>query len=140
MPEIGRSLKDHQWSHCGLICTDIVGFSKLIHAHLCAVSEFRNSLEPGHTDRRAGPRGVRKCSVNLGSNAESDVLWSRAIEFARIRLEDSGDRAHDAEVHEPAPERRESVTYTVLAVGHDVVSAASDPVRLAPRKATPVEQ
>jgi hypothetical protein len=41
---------------------------------------------------------------------------------------------------EPAPERGESVTYTVLAVGHDGVSAASDPVRLAPRKATPVEQ
>jgi hypothetical protein len=41
---------------------------------------------------------------------------------------------------EPAPERGESVTYTVLAVGRDGVSAASDPVRLAPRKATPVEQ
>lgn len=40
---------------------------------------------------------------------------------------------------EPAPERGESVTYTVLAVGHDGVSAVSDPVRLAPRKATPVE-
>lgn len=41
---------------------------------------------------------------------------------------------------EPAPERGESVMYTVLAVGHDGASAPSDPVRLAPRKATPVEQ
>jgi hypothetical protein len=41
---------------------------------------------------------------------------------------------------EPAPERGESVVYTVFAAGRDGVSAASDPVRLAPRKATPVEQ
>jgi hypothetical protein len=41
---------------------------------------------------------------------------------------------------EPAPERGESVRYTVLAVDHDGMSSASDPVRLAPRKAIPVEQ
>jgi outer membrane protein assembly factor BamB len=40
---------------------------------------------------------------------------------------------------EPAPERGESVTYTVVAVGHDGVSAASDRVRLAPRRVTPIE-
>jgi hypothetical protein len=41
---------------------------------------------------------------------------------------------------EPAPERGEAVTYMVLSVGNDGVSAVSEPVRLAPQKATPVEQ
>ena len=40
---------------------------------------------------------------------------------------------------EPAPERGESAAFTIFAVGQDGVSAASDPVNLAPRKATPVE-
>jgi hypothetical protein len=41
---------------------------------------------------------------------------------------------------QPAPVHGESVTYTIVAVGRDGVSAASGPVRLAPRKAIPVEQ
>lgn len=41
---------------------------------------------------------------------------------------------------EPMPERGEAVTYSVVGVGQDGVSTASEPVRLAPGKATPVEQ
>jgi hypothetical protein len=40
---------------------------------------------------------------------------------------------------EPAPERGESATFTIFAVSQAGISAASDPVKLAPRKATPVE-
>ena len=40
---------------------------------------------------------------------------------------------------EPAPEHGESLRYMVFAVGTDGASAASDPVRLATRKAIPVE-
>jgi hypothetical protein len=40
---------------------------------------------------------------------------------------------------QPAPERGESSAYTIYAVGQDGVSAGSAAVRLAPRKATPVE-
>jgi hypothetical protein len=40
---------------------------------------------------------------------------------------------------QPAPERGESSTYTIYAVGQDGASAGSAPVKLAPRKATPVE-
>ncbi|HEX9201152.1 MAG TPA: hypothetical protein VF865_16450 [Acidobacteriaceae bacterium] len=40
---------------------------------------------------------------------------------------------------EPAPERGETATYTIFAVGQYGVSEASEPVKLAPRRATPVE-
>ena len=40
---------------------------------------------------------------------------------------------------EPAPERGELATYQIVAVSKSGVSEASDPVKLAPRKATPVE-
>ena len=40
---------------------------------------------------------------------------------------------------EPAPERGESAAFTIFAISQDGASAASDPVKLAPRKATPVE-
>jgi len=40
---------------------------------------------------------------------------------------------------EPAPERGESSTYTIFAVGTNGVSVGSEAVKVTPRKATPVE-
>jgi hypothetical protein len=40
---------------------------------------------------------------------------------------------------EPAPERGESLSYTIFAVGNDGVSGGSAPVTVAPQKAVPVE-
>ena len=40
---------------------------------------------------------------------------------------------------EPAPERGESLSYTIFAVGNDGVSVGSAPVTVAPQRAVPVE-
>ena len=40
---------------------------------------------------------------------------------------------------EPAPERGESLSYTIFAVGNDGVSGGSAPVTVLPQKAVPVE-
>jgi hypothetical protein len=41
---------------------------------------------------------------------------------------------------EPSPERGESVAYTIVAVGRDGPGIPSNPVKLVPAKAVPVEQ
>jgi hypothetical protein len=41
---------------------------------------------------------------------------------------------------EPAPVRGEAVTYTVLGVNANGPGAPSDPIKLTPRKAIPIEQ
>jgi outer membrane protein assembly factor BamB len=103
-------------------------------------------LLPVAGKKLAAPTGARadvsRGSVALSWNATPGAMFYRV---ARSSSLEPGWRTvatglTTPRFTEPAPERGESVTYTILAVGLDSVSTASDPVRLAPRKATPVEQ
>jgi len=80
--------------------------------------------------------------VTLTWNAEPGAVFYRV---ARLSSLESGAKTvatglTSPSFTEPAPEHGERVTYTIFAVSKDGAGAPSDPIKLAPRRAIPVEQ
>jgi hypothetical protein len=99
-------------------------------------------------------QGAAKLAAPTGGKAEVrsgnlTLTWNAVPGAKFYRLEETSSLEPTAKLLatgltttkfvEPAPERGESSTYTIFAVGQDGASAGSAAVKLAPRKATPVE-